>query len=66
MDCGICGSDIQKTGHDCHCISVGGIRVAVGICCGREVGEGLLREEDYHDNAPWSVKGDCTCDGGPI
>jgi hypothetical protein len=33
-------------GHACHCIRDESVRVAIGICCGRSVGEKLLAEED--------------------
>lgn len=55
--CEICGRDPKAIdvddatgarigGHACHCVRVDGERIAVGICCGRELGEELLRAED--------------------
>lgn len=40
------GDGTFTSGHDCHCVREDGVRVAVGICCGREVGaDGLAAEE---------------------
>ncbi len=56
------GFPIKLSGHDCHCFYEDHIRVAVGICCGHMLGESLMKEEDFHDGAPWSLDEDCTCD----
>ncbi len=29
------------------------------------IGIKLMKEEDYHDGAPWSVESDCTCPPWP-
>lgn len=55
--CPSCGVDHDEARYDlramdvvsgpaCHCVNHGGVRVAVGICCGRMVGEEDLRAED--------------------
>lgn len=39
-ECPYCGIDADDlTLHDCHCLRVDGERVAVGICCGRMLGD---------------------------
>jgi hypothetical protein len=54
-----------KQGHECHCITINGLRVAWGICCARfTVSVENMKEEDYHDRAPWAVPEDCTCSLG--
>jgi hypothetical protein len=55
------GDVTSRLDHDCHCIRVDGLRIAMGICCGHSVGDSNAREEDYHAGAPWSVEEDCTC-----
>lgn len=72
-ECETCGRDHEavvlegeyySSGPACHCMTVDGLRVAVGICCGRKLGASLLREEDFHDGAPWAEPGDCKCQSG--
>lgn len=56
------GEEMMNTLHDCHCVSVDGIRVAWGICCAKHsVGVSLMKEEDYHDKRSWRLPEDCTC-----
>lgn len=64
MPCKNCGAEnigVGMLGHKCHCVREDGVRIAVGICCGRAIGAALLAEEDFHDGAPWAKPGDCTC-----
>lgn len=63
MICPICWRDPDKTetrytpdgtpykvsGHKCNCVRERGVRVAVGVCCGRELGRELLLAEDLAD-----------------
>lgn len=61
MICNVCGIDpeivsinaegMKVSGHGCHCVRENGKRIAVGICCGRTLGEELLTEEDASDEA---------------
>jgi hypothetical protein len=58
MLCELCGRDpgavevideMPIGGHGCHCIHIDGLRIAVGICCGRKLGASVLTEEDAAD-----------------
>ena len=57
------GREQELYDHGCHCMRVEGVRLAVGICCGKMLGAGLLAEEDFHDGMPWAKPEDCTCHG---
>ena len=51
------GSDeFEMTGHACHCVSAEGKRLAVGICCGRMLGAGMLADEIESDERWWAKK----------
>ena len=50
------GEVVQVTGHECHCLRENGKRIAVGICCGRVLGEGNLAAEDEQDERRRGVK----------
>lgn len=73
--CEFCGINTESLrvpefrNHACNCISIyieGSKykqRIAWGICCAKYVvGVSLMKEEDYHDGAPWAIAEDCTCE----
>ncbi len=61
MLCTFCDAHAENLyTHDCHCVHVMGKRIAVGICCGRMIGESTLAEEDAHDVYYWLIK----CEAG--
>ncbi len=41
--------------HGCHCVRTPEGRIAIGICCGRMVGEKTLAEEDAADQS-WRTR----------
>jgi hypothetical protein len=43
------GGVLPIVGHGCHCMYKGGVRIAIGICCGRKLGEETLADEDESD-----------------
>lgn len=45
--CVDCGLDPSCEGfHDCHCVYENHRRIAIGVCCGRSLGERALQDED--------------------